>query len=176
VGEKIIIISIVTKNRLASSSHVHQNKLWQPHTNIAALTERNLGPIPRTASHRNLLHPRLRIPTLHLRKPLHRPNRKIISLRQRILLPQANPRPAAKGQVIPAWSQRRIRPALGAEDSGVRAESRRLAHHGVGVVHDAVAFGDEKGLEAICAAAVGEDGVFEGEFAEDGDGGEEAEG
>jgi hypothetical protein len=31
-------------------------------------------------------------------------------------------------------------------------------------------------LEAVFAAAVGEDGVFEGEFAEDGDWGEEAEG
>jgi hypothetical protein len=39
-----------------------------------------------------------------------------------------------------------------------------------------VAFGDEEGLEAVFAAAVGEDGVFEGEFAEDGDGREQAEG
>jgi hypothetical protein len=31
-------------------------------------------------------------------------------------------------------------------------------------------------LEAVFAAAVGEDGVFEGEFAEDGNGREEAEG
>ena len=31
-------------------------------------------------------------------------------------------------------------------------------------------------MQAVFAAAVGEDGVFEGEFAEDGDWGEEAEG
>ena len=89
---------------------------------------------------------------------------------------QANPWPASKRQVVPARSERRIRPALGLELRGVGAEGRGLAHHGVGVVHYAVAFGDEERLEAVFAAAVGEDGVFEGEFAEDGDWGEEAEG
>lgn len=137
--------------------------------------KRDLGPVPRAASHRHLLNPRLGIPALERLEPLHQPNGNVVSLRQRVLLPQAHPRAAAKRQVVPAWSQRRVRPALRSEDLGVGAESRGLAHHGVGVVHYAVAFGDEEGLEAVFTTAVGQDCVFEGELAEDGDWGEEAE-
>lgn len=46
----------------------------------------------------------------------------------------------------------------------------------MGVVDDAAVFGDEEGLETIFAAAVGEDGVFKGEAAEDWDGWVQAEG
>ena len=145
-------------------------------TAILTLRECNLRAIPRTASHRHLLHPRRRIPTLQLPKPLNQSNSNIVSLRQRILLSQANPWSTSERQVIPTWSQRRIRPALGFELRDIGAESRGLAHHGVGVVHYAVAFGDEERLEAVFSAAVREDGVFEGELAKDGNWGEEAEG
>jgi hypothetical protein len=131
-------------------------------TTIQSLPKRNLRPIARTASNSNLLHPRLRISTLQLPKSLHHPNGNIISFRQRILLSQTNSRPTAKRQIIPARSQRRVSPALRAEDVGVRAKSGGLAHHGVGVVDYTAAFGDEEGLETVFAAAMGEDGIFEG--------------
>jgi hypothetical protein len=50
-----------------------------------------------------------------------------------------------------------------------------LAHCRVDIVEDPGTFGDEDGLQAVFATAVGEDGVFHGEFAEDWRGRIEAE-
>ena len=82
-----------------------------------------------------MLHPRLLIPTLQLPKALQHPDRDIVSLRQRILLAQTDPGPAAERQIAPARTQRWIRPALGSENVGVRAVDGALAHRRVDIVH-----------------------------------------
>jgi hypothetical protein len=140
-----------------------------------SLPHRNHRPIPRATSNSHMLRPRLLIPALQLAKRLQHPDRNIIRLRQRILLAQANSRPAAERQVAPSGAQRRVFPALRAENVGVRAVDGFLAHGRVGVVEELGAFGDEERLEAVFAAAVGEDGVFDGEFLEQWGGGVEAE-
>lgn len=156
---------------ILTSSAYHHITVLSP-----SLPERNLRTIKRTASNRNLLRPRLIVPTLQRSEPLHHPDRNIIRFSQRILLPQTDPGPSAERQVAPARAQRRISPAFWTEDFDVRAEDGGLPHHGVGVVDDAAVFGNEEGLQAVFAAAVREDGVFQGEAAEDRDGWVETEG
>jgi hypothetical protein len=122
-----------------------------------------------------MLRPRLLVPTLQLAKRLQHPDRNIIRLRQRILLAQTNSGPAAERQVSPPGTQSRVFPALRPENVGVWAVDGFLAHGRVGVVEEFGAFGDEERLQAVDAAAVGEDGVFEGELHEEWGGGVEAE-
>ena len=66
---------------------------------LSALLHRpqhNLRPIEITNRNQNILRPLPLIPTLHLPKNLHQPNRRIPRLRKRILLSQTDPRAAIK--------------------------------------------------------------------------------
>ena len=165
----------MTRENPRTSSASSRNNSPNP-SQTPSLPHRDQCPIKRTTSNSHILHPRLLVPTLQLAKSLQHPDRNIIRLGQSILLAQTSSRPAAERQVSPPRAQRRVVPALRAENVGVGAVDGFLAHGRVGVVEEFGAFGDEERLQAVFAAAVGEDGVFEGEFQEEGGGGVEAEG
>jgi hypothetical protein len=143
----------------------HPTDILLSTTNLNALSLRRRKPhfnsIQARTRQRQRLLPLPRIPTLNRTKLLHQPNRHITRFRQRILLPQTDPRAAVERQVLPARPQRL--PALGSVLVSVGPVDVLAAMHGVGRVPDHCAFGDEERVLAVGAAAEGEDGVADGE-------------
>lgn len=122
------------------------------------------------------LHNLLSHPTLHPLEPLQDPHNRVRHLRQRKLLPDANPRSAVERQVLPRPRRPALPPArredgrIGEVGGSGRVKVARRLHY-LRAVRYRRAFWNADGRETVWAAADGECGVTQGDADVKGDDG-----